>query len=343
MQTSIIVNTRLALTTETANSVGLSDSAAVRLVPFPKRNHVLAEPATEPATKRVKLRRLGSMHLLHLPPKLMEMVGWENGDVVDMEEHDGKLLIRRLDDPSSPSLTTAGDDGGPVPPHWLVQTVSGTVYTKSWVESGRETADHFSRLIKRHLPEVERPAILDFGCGCGRVARALPDYVTSNLCGCDITRAAVQWCRQNLSGEYFSSSENPPLPVADEQFDVLYAISVMTHFDEAHQDAWLAEWRRIVKPGGLLLVTYRSEDYLASRASIRSAQREKIEPMCESNGFAFVESDHLDGVFPTFYGQTFHTHAYVRERWGQFFDVIELRPPGEGSWDQDLAVLRRKA
>src|SRR5215211_5714312 len=199
-------------------------------------------------------------------------------------------------------------------------------------------ARFFADLIEAHLPDDACPTVMDFGCGCGRVARALPKYLDCEMFGCDITAAAVEWCEQNLSGSYLMSTEHPPLPLDDACFDALYAVSVLTHLDEAHQNAWLAEWRRLVRPGGVLLVTYRGEGYLASR---QPANREQVEHMWEGSGFVFPETDHWRGVFPEYYGGAYHAHAYVSEHWGRFFAVIEQRPPTQTPLPQDLAVMRR--
>ena len=114
------------------------------------------------------------------------------------------------------------------------------------------------------------------------------------------------------------SSENPPLPLPGERFDVLYAVSVLTHLDEHHQDAWLEEWRRMVKPGGLALVTYRGEGFLAKAESQAGPQRrERIEELWGEDGFGFSATDFWEGVFPAFYGGAYHRDSYVREHWGR--------------------------
>jgi SAM-dependent methyltransferase len=49
---------------------------------------------------------------------------------------------------------------------------------------------------------------------------------------------------------------NPPLPFAeDNSFDLVYAFSVFTHIPAEHQEAWLLEMKRILKPGGFLVCT----------------------------------------------------------------------------------------
>ena len=86
-------------------------------------------------------------------------------------------------------------------------------------------------------PVSDFRTILDFGCGCGRLAR----YVQHGcrLVGTDIDRENVEWCRTNLSGEFLVNSRMPPLDLASGQVDCVVANDVFTHLPEADGDAWL--------------------------------------------------------------------------------------------------------
>lgn len=327
MQTCILRRGRLALTPETASAVGIEDSTRVGLTVADQR--LIVETGGQ--------RRLGKLNLT-VPPMMLDSLGWRSGDVLGIEAGDGRLEVQRLPNPTDPGLTTVGEDGIPVPPHWLVQMVTGAPTTAGFVGRSHEVAKVFGDFIKQHLPAVESPAVIDFGCGCGRIARSLPRHVECEVSGCDITAPAIEWCQQNLPGTYFMSTERPPLPVGDAQFDALYAISVLTHLDESHQDAWLAEWARIVKPGGLLLVTYRGDAFLAK---LDPAHREKFGKLREASGIGFTTTDFWEGLFPSYYGGAYHKDSYVREHWGRFFEVLALHAPDDTGLHQDLAVLRR--
>jgi SAM-dependent methyltransferase len=339
MQTSIIRQRRISLTAQTAQDAGLVRSASVKLTPADDR--LVVEPADE-GTAMQELQ-------IPLPEDLMSSLGWASGDVVGVEAANGGLVARRLADPLAPELTSTGADGLPVPPHWLIQTVSPGPGLKRFVDGGQRAAQLFGRLIGERLPAEPRPRVMDFGCGCGRVARALPQHVSCELTGCDLIEAAVQWCRLNLEGEFLVSSENPPLPLPDERFDALYAVSVLTHLDEAHQDAWLAEWRRLIRPGGLALVTYRGEGFLAKAESAEAAsspdagaRRRRIEGLWGETGFGFTTTDFWEGLFPAFYGGAYHRDAYVRSHWSGFLEICDLLHATDTGLVQDLAVMRRR-
>ncbi len=118
---------------------------------------------------------------------------------------------------------------------------------------------------------------LDFGCSSGRVVRVLaaagPEIAWY---GCDPIPDAIEWAQANLPGVSFARSpERPPLPYEDHRFDFVFAISIWSHFAEGAALAWLAEMRRIIKPGGRLLITTHGEQTMAHthREGSRSADQ----------------------------------------------------------------------
>jgi SAM-dependent methyltransferase len=99
--------------------------------------------------------------------------------------------------------------------------------------------------------------VLDWGCGCGRVARHWERHTGSiDLYGCDINAQLVNWCKENIPFGSFTRSELiPPLPFPDNYFDVIYGISVFTHLLFETQYLWMAEIWRLLKPGGMAILT----------------------------------------------------------------------------------------
>ncbi len=100
-------------------------------------------------------------------------------------------------------------------------------------------------------------AALDFGCSSGRVVRVLKAFAPDvNWYGCDPIADAVTWASEHVRGVTFDvSPERPPLAYADESLDFVYAISIWSHFSLRAARVWLREMKRILKPGGVLLIT----------------------------------------------------------------------------------------
>jgi SAM-dependent methyltransferase len=108
-----------------------------------------------------------------------------------------------------------------------------------------------------------RTRALDFGCSSGRVLRVLAaTYPDVEWFGVDPDAPAVAWAAANLNGASYSAcGTEPPLAFPDEHFDLVFAISVWSHYSEPAALRWLDDMQRVIAPGGHLLLTaagYRS-------------------------------------------------------------------------------------
>jgi SAM-dependent methyltransferase len=141
--------------------------------------------------------------------------------------------------------------------------VVGTADVDMFLSSGRAHSDYLRELLAGvGRPLGEMGAILDFGCGCGRIARWLSDLSRTQLNGCDYNRELVEWCDGNLGFMHTRKTDlQPPLPYPDDSFDFLYAFSVFTHLSVESAARWMAELRRVVKRGGLVWFTIHGESY----------------------------------------------------------------------------------
>ena len=124
------------------------------------------------------------------------------------------------------------------------------------------------------LPEKAYDFVLDFGCGCGRLARQLIQQKPRprRYVGIDLHRGLVDWCRSNLAPRapgfefhhqnVFSKGLNPggraevlPFPVPG-GVSLMLAWSVFTHVNEAAAEFYLKEAARVLRPDGVLMSTW---------------------------------------------------------------------------------------
>ncbi len=143
------------------------------------------------------------------------------------------------------------------PPPYLIYESYALDY-QAYYEDGRETAEWVVGHLERHR-SLRGGAVLDWGCGPARVIRHLPEVLAGKDCaihGSDYNAGTIAWCRAHVPGiDFAQNGLAPPFAYADGSFDALYAISVFTHLSEPLHRGWLAEIRRILKPGGIAFLT----------------------------------------------------------------------------------------
>ena len=125
--------------------------------------------------------------------------------------------------------------------------------------------------IRRTLAHVEtQPGhrLLDVGCGTGRllsaVAAAHPDTA---LVGVDLSHGMLSVARSSVASARLIQGRAEQLPVASGSVDWLVTTSVFHYVQEPF--AARREFRRVLKPGGTLVLTDWSADYPTMRLQAR--------------------------------------------------------------------------
>jgi SAM-dependent methyltransferase len=190
--------------------------------------------------------------------------------------------------------------------------------------------------------------VLDFGCGCGRVA--IP-YIAKNqrLRGTDIDPSAIEFLRKSYPGMDFRTNDYaPPLAYPDGRFDAVYSISVWTHMNEESGRAWLTEMARILKSGGVFLNSIMSHTSLVFRHVNDDVHWADVtNRTLRDKGVLFREYDGYKknpAAFPgvkAAYGMTFYDDQYVRNHWLGDFVSLEILPGRMTG--QDLVIMRKAA
>jgi len=222
----------------------------------------------------------------------------------------------------------------PLPPARARYLVAGSADIRGFLELGRRAADSIETAVaKAGRPIDSMRAILDFGCGSGRVLRhwhRLAGKVAVH--GTEMNAFLADACRACVPFATVGNNRPaPPLDYADATFDLVYALSVFTHLHEDLQRAWRDELRRILAPGGLLLVTTHGAHYLprlseSERATFAAGR-------CVVQGAEFLGENLCI---------TYHPEASMRALFATGFEVVDFAPEGaKGNPFQDLWLLRK--
>jgi SAM-dependent methyltransferase len=130
-----------------------------------------------------------------------------------------------------------------------------------------EVAGVMSRAEELRIPVRGRRA-LDFGCGAGRLTRPLAERYELAV-GVDIAPEMLELAeRDNPVADRcrFVRNTEPDLALfADGEFDLVYSTIVLQHLPRRLIRAYLAEFARVVRPGGVVIVHLPTSPRLTPR------------------------------------------------------------------------------
>jgi SAM-dependent methyltransferase len=149
------------------------------------------------------------------------------------------------------------------PPLAFVYEVTGRPELRPFAASGRAACEALAALADAHLDRPPR-RVLDWGVGPSRVARWWPELRPGiEIHGGDPWPEAIAWGARALPQIRFHRLPvQPPTALDAAAFDLVYGISILTHLGLPAQHAWLAELRRVIRPGGLLALTLQGRQGL---------------------------------------------------------------------------------
>ncbi len=104
--------------------------------------------------------------------------------------------------------------------------------------------------------EIPRRRALDFGCGVGRLTRALGSRF-DRVTGVDISPSMIEKARalnhDRENGEFVLNDREDLRVFADRSFDFIYSNITLQHVDPVYSRKYLDEFFRILAPGGILV------------------------------------------------------------------------------------------
>jgi len=169
----------------------------------------------------------------------------------------------------------------PLPPFEFQTLVCGPGGESHFESEGRRLVD----VLRAHGMLEESIALLDVGCGCGRIARYLVDVPIGRYEGFDRHAGMIAWCHEMLAPRdprlhfrYVSvrsiyvawdqqagdvAADTFVFPYADRSFDSILLASVFTHMPLREIAHYVRELARVLRPTGKILLSVFYSEGLA--------------------------------------------------------------------------------
>ncbi|MDP9333389.1 MAG: class I SAM-dependent methyltransferase [Actinomycetota bacterium] len=117
----------------------------------------------------------------------------------------------------------------------------------------RRKAAHLLDVCRRHLGNPEVVSIVDVGCGVGLTDEYLVPHVSA-LHGVDLSVKALEQASARNPAAHYQPCLADALPFESATFDLAFCSCVLHHVDDDRRHEFVSELRRVVRPGGLVLI-----------------------------------------------------------------------------------------
>jgi SAM-dependent methyltransferase len=233
-----------------------------------------------------------------------------------------------------------------LPAEEFQESITGIYVGRAGLEHAHDTYSVIQSELLEHAQRLRRSdAVLDFGCGWGRIIRFFTrDVQPQSLWGVDVWPPNIEACRAtNRWARFVQNDPLPPLEFEDETFDLVYSYSVFSHLAEEPHLAWLAELERVLRPGGLFVATTLTREYAEQCGELATRDPESLSELERLSATSLPEPAALLAAYDRgefcfapvataqeTLGMTFIPEQYVRRRWSEHFEVCDyFTGPGQ--------------
>ncbi|MCJ2035252.1 class I SAM-dependent methyltransferase [Methylobacterium sp. J-068] len=235
-------------------------------------------------------------------------------------------------------------DADPLPATEDREGYNGDRHYEYWI-SGAQLASKIQQTAAEH--KVEPGIYAELGAASGRVVRHLARRrAFGEIWAFDINWRHIVWMERHLPTNIIpvQTSSIPTLPLEDASVDVFSAWSVFSHI-ETFELQWLAEIRRVLKPGGIALLSVVTENQIG--------RMDKTWPMYEpltthprwSPTFADELKEQGKIVLRwrndrSYASNVVYTKEYIFRMWSRMFEIADYQEQYPDY--QDMIVLKKR-
>ncbi len=201
--------------------------------------------------------------------------------------------------------------------------------------------------------------VLDFGSGWGRfLLFFMKDVAAGNLFGVDVDPDVIGFCKvSGLPAKLATVPPYGPTSFGPNSLDLIYSYSVFSHLAEPAHLAWIHEFRRVLRPGGLLVITTQGRHFIQQVKGLTGKPKEQMGPWERSLAAVFADPDASLAAYDrgeyvyaasgggdhrpaTFYGEALVPKEYMDRAYPSGL-VLKAFINDPGKFPQAVAVLQR--
>src|SRR5579883_2714 len=133
----------------------------------------------------------------------------------------------------------------------------------------------FDRIVEPYLAGRRIARALEAGCGTGYFSHLLQTQRSWPMVPVDISPEGLRYAR-SMGLKRLAQADISALPFASNAFDVVLSMDVLPHLPRGTEDVAIAEFGRVLAPGGLLIIRAAALDILRSRHSQFAHERQRF-------------------------------------------------------------------
>jgi ubiquinone/menaquinone biosynthesis C-methylase UbiE len=196
---------------------------------------------------------------------------------------DGSSAVMRLRAKGSITPVSVQEDMYRLPYHWFPEE-----RLKRFERQEKQRI--VSKLIEKHEGQSIHD-YLDVGCGDGRWTSDIFESLGKNLrcTGIDFSERAIGFARLISPKIDFRIQAGEALNFDPESFDLVTAIEVLEHVPDEHELGFLKELRKVLRSGGLLILTTPSTNLRLAAHHYRHYTISRLTGLLTRAGFSVMD------------------------------------------------------